>query len=715
MDLPPVFKTKSPVASLYITLLLSDSNIQAALWRQDNQGIVILEKSSLYEYGEIKQAVTQADKALQDLGKLSEEVNDVVFALPRTWTDEKGVIDTKKLLLKEITEGLSLKAVGFVMISEALAKQLVSTNPRLSTLLIEFSQYELFLSLISQGELISTQYVGRSGDTIADMTEALARLNAHQEEEIKLPTKMLIVSLDLDEDELHDQQQLLLAHDWVNSHPFSQPPTIELLAQEVILEAVINQGGGSTTKQTASTSKMVKKKPVEKKVFQAEFAVEVEPQKNQSTNYGVPVSLDDLDQKIKPEIKALDEVDLSKSVDQKKKEPSKIKMKFTNWFKEHRTFALGGFVAGILALVVITWVWLTTGIRAVVKLSLATEVISKETTITLVLDQEKTSSEELILLAHTIEKQISAKKTKETTGVKVVGDQATGEVTLYNKTEAVKVFEQGTKISKGNLVFTLDEDTEVASASTKETSGGKETEYGKKNVKVTAVDIGADSNLEKEVELQVASFDPGTYSATAVAAFTGGSSREVRVVSINDREQLLEDLRKKLLVDAQKEIEDSLGDGEYIASVNIEQVNKQAFDAKVGDEIGTVTLDLSVTAQALVYRTEDLKPLAQKVLENDTPAGYTLADSEPQILSTPDQEASASSEVHLLVNITAEAKPDLNFNELKQNILDKSIDEAKQFLVAKDEIKSVQVDLIPSFSARLYARIPKDVNKVELQ
>ncbi|MBT3511544.1 MAG: hypothetical protein HN466_00460 [Candidatus Pacebacteria bacterium] len=717
MGLPPVFKTKQPATSLYITILLSDSNLQAALWQQDNQGIAVLSKSTIYEYSDDDQAVTQADKALQNLGKQSEKVNDIVFGLPRTWADDQGVIAIKKPILKSITEGLDLSAVGFVMTSEALSKQLVAGDPRLSALLVEFSQYELFLSLIVQGKLTSTQYVGRSGETMADMTEALARLNAHHEEEIKLPAKIILSSLDLDESELKDQQQLLLSHDWVNSHPFVHSPTVDLLDKEMILEAVIKQGGGDSVENPTIASK-VAEKPVKKEMVEAsEIAVEIDSQETtvanvEPTSYGVPVSLNKLDHKIKPELKSQDEVNLS---DSKIEKSSQTKMKFNNWFREHRSFAIGGFFAGIVTLLVVAGVWLTSGVKAVVRLSLATELISKETIITLSSESDGVDANKLVLIADTIDKKVSDKKTKETTGVKVVGDQAIGEITLYNKTEAVKSFDKGTKISKGDLVFTLDDIVEVASASTKETSSGKETEYGKNNVKVTAAAIGADSNIEKEIELQVASFDPGTYSATTVEAFSGGSSREVRVVSSSDRDQLIEDLRKKLLAEAQDEIEKSLDEGEYIASVNISKINEQKFDAEIADEIGVLTLDLSITVQALSYRTEDLKPLAQSVLEDDVPDGYTIANSEPQIMSAPDQESSVSGEVQLLVNITSEAKPDLDLEELKKSILGKSIDEAKRFLTADDGVKSVKIDLIPSIAAKIYARIPTDFSKVEIK
>lgn len=705
MGLPPVFKTKSSAPVSYITLLLSDSNVQAALWQSNAKGVEILSKSAVHEYVDNKQAVVKADQALQDLGKQSEQVNDVVFGLPPTWADEKGVVAAKKPLLKKITEGLNLSAVGFVMTSEAISKHLIVENSRLSMLLVELSQHELYLSFIDQGKLVSTKYVGRSGEIIADMTEALARLNAHQEEDVKLPAKMMVVSLDLDNTDLKEQQQLLLNHDWVNSHPFTHPPTVELLDKKIILEAVIKQGGSFAVGKSSPQPKVTRKPPQKDEVL----AVEVEPQKTKVTSYGIPVKLDNIEQKIKPELKAPDKVNLPPSVKLKKK--SNIKMKLNHWFKEHRSFAVGGFLAGLLALVIIVGAWLTMGVKAVVELSVATELISKETTITLSSKPGSTDVDELILAAHTVEEKVSAKKTKETTGAKVVGDKATGKITLYNKTDGEKIFDQGTEITKGALVFTLDEEVKVASASDQ----GDSKEYGKVDTTVTAADIGADYNLAKEVELQVASFDSGTYSAVVAETFSGGSSREVRVVSADDQAQLIEELRQKLLTEAEDEIREGLDEGEYIAAASILKVNQQELDAEIGDEIGAVTLDLSITVQALVYKTEDLKPLAQKVLETDIPDGYTLANSEPQIMSAPDQEASKSGVVHLLVNITSEAKPDLNFDELKAAILGKRIAEAKQTLTAQDSIESVEINLIPGLAAKLYPRVPKDPAKIEIK
>lgn len=718
MGLPPVFKTKRSTNVAYITLLLSDSNIQAALWKIVDQEIVIISQSSLHEYADDKQAVVKADQALQDLGKDSEKVNDVIFGLPHTWVNGQGIVDSKKPLLKMITEDLGLKAVGFVVASEAIAKYLIADNPRWSMLLIEFNQHELYLSFINQGKLLITKFVGRSGDTIADMAEALARINAHLEEEIKLPGKMFVTSLDLDEAELKEQQQLLLSHDWLNSHPFIHSPTVDILDQKIILESVIKQGGGRATGTPITPAKKEAAPPSPASAVNdksADLAIEVDAKQTQATNYGIPMQLDDLDhQKTPAEIQPQADVDLLETTKINKKTSSKT-MNFWHWFKEHRTFAIVGFMAGLLALGVVVIFWLNTAVKAVVELTLNTELISKEATITLDPTISSSSIDNLVLAADTVEQVATGKKTIETTGVKVVGDQATGKITLYNKTDAVKTFDQGTELSKGDLLFTLDEDVEVASASTEELSGGSNTEYGSAEAAVTATEIGSDSNLDKETDLQVASFDPGTYSATVLEGFSGGSSREVRVVSTGDKEQLVKELKDRLFKETRAEIEDNLEAGSFIASSSIYKVDKQALDAEVGDEIGAVTLELSIVVQALVYKTADLKPLAQKVLEAEVAPGYTIANSEPQILSAPDQEASDSGTISLLVNISSESKPDLDMDSLKENIIGKRISEAERTLALDDGIESAQVNLVPSIAAKLYSHLPKDPAKIEIK
>lgn len=135
----------------------------------------------------------------------------------------------------------------------------------------------------------------------------------------------------------------------------------------------------------------------------------------------------------------------------------------------------------------------------------------------------------------------------------------------------------------------------------------------------------------------------------------------------------------------------------------------------MGEEVETVTLELKVLVESLVYQTADLKPLAQKVLADDVPAGYSLAQTGPQILSAPDQEASDSGDIKLDVNISSVAKPDLDLPALKEELLGKKISEAERLLVLNEGIEAAQIHFIPSIAARLYPHLPEDAARVDFK
>ncbi|MBU1966787.1 hypothetical protein KKH50_00655, partial [Patescibacteria group bacterium] len=416
--LPKVFKHKKPLNKLYLAILISDSSIQVAFWQVGSDGATILKKSTKRSYRGQNQALEEVDRALQELGKQSEDVNEVVFGFQPTWAENQGVATVKKPFLKAITQELDLDAVGFVITSEALALQLTVNNPRLCALLIEFSQHELYLSLIDQGKLVSTKFVGRSDQTIADMTEALARLNVHLEAEAKFPSKMLLSSLELSQAELMEQQQLLLEHDWVNSHPFVHSPTVEILDSDLAIDAVVKQGGVSITGVEDS-----------------------KPEPTQATSFGVKVKLSDLQA---PKFRTPEPPPSNQlHEDKPDKLQSGIKMKMFSWFGHHKLFAIGGFISGLLALGIISWVWLSTSVWVQVILDLKTQTISSEAVVTLDPNTASSDIEKLILSANTVKKQVSGSWTKETTGTKLVGDKAIGKVILYNKTDGVKTFDKG--------------------------------------------------------------------------------------------------------------------------------------------------------------------------------------------------------------------------------------------------------------------------------
>src|SRR5690606_33437967 len=157
---------------------------------------------------------------------------------------------------------------------------------------------------------------------------------------------------------------------------------------------------------------------------------------------------------------------------------------------------------------------------------------------------------------------------------------------------------------------------------------------------------GSESNLGKDTALTIANFSTDTYSAVAKDAFSGGSSREVRVVSAEDRTTVLQQLRAKLIDDAGKKLTEKSGDGTYYIPTAVARVLEEEYDGAVGAEADSVGLTLRLSVSGVVYRSEDLRPILEEALKEDIPEGYQLVDEEPQLL-TSSQEATSSTRVVL--------------------------------------------------------------------
>lgn len=706
MNLPSFLPQQAEISKTYLALIIGDAQVQAALWQASSTGVEILENSARLSYQPSRELTIKADQALQTLSSASEAVDEVVFGLTPNWTDQEGILSVKKPILKNLTEKLNLKAVGFVVTAEAMAKHLTQSQSRLSCLLLEIGQNYLSLNYIKQGQLVLSKQVGRSDQLLADMTEALARLNAHHEdqhqEQLQYPSKILVASFELKKEELVEAQQLLISHDWVNSHPFHQMPTIDLLDKKQFLEAVIKQGGKSVAAAAGVT-------------VVAEKVKETAVAETTASSFGVPLKLEQLP----PEKKKVSPQPTKKKTgpksEAKKKNRQGWPMKIFNWFKQHKLFVIGGFVAGLVTLAVVGYWWLAANTQAYLDLKLVTQPVSREASLTLDVKLDQSDPEKLILAASKLTETVTETASKESTGAKLVGEKAKGTVTLYNKTEASKTFEAGTNLSKGNLNFTLDEMVEVASASVETTASGENKEYGQVETAITATEIGAEANLEAEAELQIENYDLGTYAAIVKEKLSGGSSREVRVVSADDQEELLADLTEKLLTTAAEKMKTQLEPAERLVFTEQYQVAAEEYSAAVGDEVNTFDLKLELIVEALLYQQEDLIPLAQEVLAADVPTGYTLIESEPQILSDPVKDATQSGTVQLKVNLSAEAQPELDLNQLKADLAGKKLFEAERLLIAKEEIEAVEIKLQPALAKRLRPRLPKDQARLKFE
>lgn len=776
MDLPNLFSTNSDKETQVMTIFihLTDIKIQSFLLSISDEGAQILEKSSVAEYDGVDNCLVRVDESLQQLGKKSEKVSSVIFGLNHAWVKKGEVIEDKNPLLKKLTDDLGLKPMGFIIISEALVQQKISANSMFSGIISVFSEKNLTLSLVHQGKVKAIETVGRSSDGKGDFLEGLARFSAKSEKEgFYLPSKIIMASLDLDEKELKKHQQFVYDSDWTVQTQFLQPPTVEIIAQDdyegmiakEAAKAVALQKGMTKAAMAVIAAKNLEdtKQPTELDRNELGFS-EVIPEEdlklegadeivdvdsNAPTSFGVPISTKEFDKELtsiqesnlkEPDFEddselAVDFSGKDTNVDDQEYGETKhvfdenrsrdgivgktVKFNQTKkHYKNFKLYTLVGFIAGLVVLMIIGFFGIINTAMAKVSVGLETKAISKDLEIILDTSISETDSDKLILAADKVSKTSQSQSTMQTTGVTIVGEKAKGKVFIYNNLVAAeKLLTKGTLLSAGDVKFELNEDVTVPAASS---SRPGQLEPGKIEAFVTATKIGAEGNIVEDTELIVLPFDKSSYYAVVIEDdFVGGSSREIKVVSEADRIELLTDLKREIVEEINKGFQEDSKNGVYILPSKNIVSEKADFNFEVGNEAESLSLTLILEIEAMKYTSEDLKPLATKVLASQIPENYKLFDGDPQILSAPTENdldiLDITKPVTLSVNISSFAIPIISEDQIKDEILGKSIDEAKSLLESKDEIKTVEIVIDPSFARSLVKKIPGKLEKIKIE
>jgi hypothetical protein len=383
------------------------------------------------------------------------------------------------------------------------------------------------------------------------------------------------------------------------------------------------------------------------------------------------------------------------------------------FLKKNRRSLLLGIGSGLLALLVLFLIFTLFLSNVTIKVTPNEQILQKN--LEIILDPQIAESDfsQNLLKADLTQKEVSGQDSISTTGISLVGDKAKGEVELLNKTAAEKTFAANTNLTYEDIVFTLDEEITVPAA--KEEEGETVLVYGSIKVKVTAKDIGADGNIAKESKLKVADFSNDTYSATAVDSFSGGSSREVRVVSQTDLDNLLNQFRDSLNKLATDEFIQESKDGIYFVPTGNKKIAEFTYDHEEGDEVETLSLSMTLAVEAIKYLSSDLKQLAEAVLLLDLPENYTFVDEEPSLLSDqPQPMADNSNRLVLDAELSAKSKAVIDQESLLNSVLGKSIEEAKSNLQKNTLIKESEIIFQPAFMAKFLQKLPKDSRRLNL-
>lgn len=712
----------------FLALLLRDEKVTAVIFEELAGKVRVVGKNevllnvSLEEAtpDEWLEAFDKAISAAEETIPEDTETQKTIFGVKETWVEDTKIKKEYLLRLKKASDTLGLLPIGFLVIHEAIAHLLQEEEGApVSGILIEIGQKHTTVSLLRAGRVIETKRTA-SEDNVAEITDRILHHFTNYE---VLPSRVLVLS------DKHDNEKLsqsFISHTWSKSLPFLHVPQITILPKNFDAKAVLSGAATqmgfeflSDTNQHSATPKTTL--DIQEEATSAESSVEP---KEEEENFGFIKNTDIRINKTKQEDKKeeLQETPFSENITpptfqdiinepqdqplphtEKKAISGKIKFGIgylLNRFKKiiailpkpnyHETkkkkliILLSVFFITILA-IFISYIFF---IKATVNILVAPKVVEEKQDITFS-TKTPTDIEKRSIIAQAIEINKTGKTTRKSTGKKEIGEKAKGSITIYSNLTREQTFNKGALLtSSNNLVFVLDETVKVASV-----SGASD---GQKTVKaqVIARDIGKESNLPSGVKFTVASFDASVVEAKNDTAFSGGTKKEVTVVSKNDIASAIEELTNSLEDGAKQEMAQKTdNDTKILPFITDTSFSQSDLDKKVDEEASSFTIEGTVTYETLTYQESDIQQFVKNILDKDIDPDLTLDTTTYELQNT---KKSKNNDITSSILAKAYLLPKLEKEKLAKNITGKSFADTKNIIEKNPQIKNVEIKLQPN-------------------
>lgn len=731
MDLPNLLSKISTNSNqqVFLAIEISRGVIKSAAWSVDAHSASIVSYGMAKPWSidtENESLLKAIDESISSaLAPISQDINQVIFGLPELWINEDSITEKHKGILKFICQKLALKPIGFVSTAEAIVNHFrdLEGSP-LSCVLVNIGSKEILVNLVKLGVIDETQVVGRSAMITSDVEEALARFPQGE----TLPARMILYDGDSD---LESLKQDLIAYDWTAHLPFLHIPKVEVLEESYTVKAVALSGGTEVAKSMGLLGSPVAHapKPVDPSpktssqaasAFDKKFAQDMGFKTTQtSVTPPAQTSIEDEEPPNEEYDNLMPVAQVSQpttqSVSKRQKSLPKFSLpRFTLPKLNRNTHIIGGNSSkkkfAVIAFIILIGALLGGGAYAYYSLPTAElnvyfslEPLQKE--LAFELDTQVTALDVTGGKVPATKQVIEVSQTAEklTSGTKTIGERAKGTITLANYTNAAKSFPKGTVIRANAIQFTLNDDASVASSSSQVDANLQlnikpgETEAG-----VTAAAIGKESNLPKDTVFRVANFSETDYLAKAKTDISGGSSQQVQVVAESDIETLKEELAETLTKDAQAKAQEQ-GEGQAAVVDESIEILTEESNAKVGEEADSISITMSATKNAYLYKLNDVTLLAQEQLQQAVPENFVVRPNATQV-SVLESAIDEAGSITVKAMVTLQLFPKLDADSIKNSIVGQkpsTLEEKFKSLPRYVKHELVQSPQLPSFANAL--------------
>lgn len=741
-----VTKAPKVEPEIFLTLILDQSYIQAGAWvlGEGKKSHIVSSTSERAISPTWDDRIRMVDHAI---GKLEDDtgstkLSKVVFGLGDRFLTKDGDIEKSvRGNLKQLTKSLILTPLGFVPLSTSIAHYLrKSEGIPTSVILIGVTEKNFAINIYRVGRLAFSISVERSESEGEDIENAL---KACTDADV-LPSRILLYGAD--DVRIQEVKSILLRHQWTSRANFLHYPKIEIFPFDRMIDTVVEAGANEMTKtmieesvpdavspqgendksfssETSATvpekqtSDEKKHEPEEQGILEEEpflvkkeekgptHMVVVQPETLGFRETAEKDSVNTLSDKKETKVEPDETVENPLEFEDEKKEKDffnvlpKREKPFISLFSKSgglgNMFRLGRRIFGkmpqkaiilgvaLVVTAVIGFIWVTQYLpRVTVTLGVLPKNITLEDTV--IIDPQATviDTEKKIIPAKKLEKVVSGEKTVPATGKKKIGDPAKGTVTIFNKSESTAyTLKKGTVLSTGSIQFALDAETSIASASTNLSQG--QTIFGKATAAVTAITVGIEGNIEANKEFTLKDYQSSVLVARNEQPFTGGTSKEVTVVSRADNDTLLKLLTEDLIEKAKTELTQSVTGKEQMIDQTVKTVVKEKqFIEEIDQEAKDLHGSLTVSVSAFTYNEDDVKTLLSGVAQQDIPPGYSVNPGRTAV-TVKDVTVAKDGKMTAKVTLSTSAIPTIDEASIRKSIA------GKKLLEVEGELKAI--------------------------
>ena len=277
--------------------------------------------------------------------------------------------------------------------------------------------------------------------------------------------------------------------------------------------------------------------------------------------------------------------------------------------------------------------------KVTVDLNVATEPY--EAKLSLIADSSKqfvNDSTGKTLAAEHLQGTADSTQSTPATGSKDVGTAASGTVVLQNRLgQAVKI-SNGTTLVSSSISFTTTAEVTIPAATATVDAGGNVTVIlGQITVATNAVQPGEAGNIAKGAAFTVqglGSTVQDKVAATAQAAFAGGTSKVVNVVTQTDLDKAKQLATDDATSSAKGKVSGSLAGQLLLDNASRATVAAETPSAKVGDQADSVSDKVTVNYEALVYDPAAFRTAVKAQINASIPSGKMVVMNDSDQIAT---------------------------------------------------------------------------------